>query len=87
MRSAEFKAWFEGFTEALDGLPNEAQWKRICERVATIDGNDLAMHFAPGTRSVDPGFFSLQNGTGAPAYWLSLGRTECLQVGNDGSVE
>lgn len=38
MTLSEFKAWFEGFTEAIDGQPNKKQWKRICERVAQIDG-------------------------------------------------
>lgn len=36
MNLSEFKAWFEGFTEGMDGPPNEAQWKRICERLATV---------------------------------------------------
>ena len=34
----EFKAWFGGFTENLDGPPNEKQWKRIKTRVGEIDG-------------------------------------------------
>ncbi len=36
MNLSEFKAWFEGFTENLDGPPGERAWKRIKERVATI---------------------------------------------------
>lgn len=38
MTPKEFKAWFDGFTEALTGCPNKAQWTRIKERVAEIDG-------------------------------------------------
>lgn len=38
MTLAEFKAWFEGFTEDMDGQPNAKQWKRIKARVAQIDG-------------------------------------------------
>jgi hypothetical protein len=38
MNTAEFKAWFEGFTEAMDRAPNAKQWKRIKERVDEIDG-------------------------------------------------
>lgn len=34
----EFKAWFEGFTESLEGAPSAKQWKRIKEQVAAIDG-------------------------------------------------
>ena len=38
MTQAEFKAWFGGFTEAIDKVPTKAQWARIKERVAEIDG-------------------------------------------------
>lgn len=38
MTLAEFKAWFEGFTETLEAAPNEKQWARIKARVAEIDG-------------------------------------------------
>jgi hypothetical protein len=38
MTPREFKAWFEGFTEAMDGQPTPAQWAKIKERVAQIDG-------------------------------------------------
>lgn len=41
MTLAEFKAWFEGFTESLDGAPSEKQWKRIKARVAEIDGTPI----------------------------------------------
>lgn len=36
MTLSEFKAWFEGFTEAMDGAPGPKAWKRICERVKEI---------------------------------------------------
>lgn len=38
MTPQEFKAWFEGFTEAMTGLPTEAQWEKIKDRVSKIDG-------------------------------------------------
>jgi len=38
MTPAEFKSWFEGFTEAMSGVPTKAQWSRIKERVSQIDG-------------------------------------------------
>jgi hypothetical protein len=38
MTPREFKAWFEGFTEAFTGCPTKAQWARIKERVGEIDG-------------------------------------------------
>jgi hypothetical protein len=37
MTPREFKAWFDGFTEAFSGCPTKAQWARIKERVAEID--------------------------------------------------
>jgi hypothetical protein len=39
MTPNEFKLWFEGYAEALNGLPTEAQWARIKERVAQIGAN------------------------------------------------
>ena len=36
MTASEFKAWFEVFSEAIEGLPTEAQWERIREKVATM---------------------------------------------------
>jgi hypothetical protein len=39
MTPLEFKAWFDGFTEAFEGrVPTKAQWKRVQERVMEIDG-------------------------------------------------
>jgi len=38
MTLAEFKAWFEGYTEGITGAPTEAQFDRIKKKVAAIDG-------------------------------------------------
>jgi hypothetical protein len=38
MTLQEFKSWFEGFTENMQGPPNTEQWKRVQERVKQIDG-------------------------------------------------
>lgn len=38
MTPNEFKAWFDGFTEAFAGCPTKVQWTRIKARVAEIDG-------------------------------------------------
>lgn len=40
MTPKEFKAWFEGFTEAFDRVPSKAQWERVKARVAEIDGRE-----------------------------------------------
>lgn len=41
MTLAEFKAWFEGFTEDMGAAPTAKQWKRIKERVKQIDGTAI----------------------------------------------
>jgi hypothetical protein len=39
MTPSEFKAWFDGFTEAFAGEPPTGkQWKRILARITEIDG-------------------------------------------------
>lgn len=38
MTLTEFKAWFEGFTEDMDGAPSEKQWERIKSRVGEVNG-------------------------------------------------
>ena len=38
MTLAEFKAWFDGYTENVDKQPTQKQWARIKDRVAEIDG-------------------------------------------------
>lgn len=36
MNLSEFKAWFEGFTENLDGAPGQKAWVKIQAKVKTI---------------------------------------------------
>lgn len=38
MTLPEFRAWFDGFTEGMDGPPDAKQWKRIKARVGEITG-------------------------------------------------
>lgn len=38
MTPSEFKAWSDGFTEAIGDRPSDKQWQRIKDRVAEIDG-------------------------------------------------
>ena len=37
MTLQEFKAWFEGFSENIDGAPTDKQWKKIKAKVGEID--------------------------------------------------
>jgi len=41
MTKGEFKAWFEGFSEGIDGVPTKEQWDRVCSRVKEIDGKEI----------------------------------------------
>lgn len=38
---SEFKAWFEGFTEGLEGPPTKAQFDRMKAKVADITGTPV----------------------------------------------
>jgi hypothetical protein len=38
MTPSEFKAWFTGYVENIDGKPSDKQWTRIKARVTEIDG-------------------------------------------------
>lgn len=41
MTPAEFKAWFDGFTEGMDGPPSIKQWEKITAKVKQIDGTSV----------------------------------------------
>jgi len=78
MTLAEFKAWFEGFTEGMEGAPSANQWDRIKERVAQIDGTAITRevvyrdHYWPTiiNRPLEPYISWYGAGTGtAPATW------------------
>lgn len=58
MTLQEFKAWFEGYTEGLEGAPTKAQFDRIKEKVKEITG-------APITERV---YIDWYRQAGAP-YW------------------
>ncbi len=36
MTLAEFKAWLDGFKEAIGEAPTPEQWQRVTEKVATV---------------------------------------------------
>jgi len=67
MTPSEFKAWFDGFTEAFTGCPTKAQWTRIKARVAEIDGKPIT-HTVYVDRYVRP-------------YWTYLGGGVCTTGG------
>jgi hypothetical protein len=66
MTPSEFKAWFDGFTEAFTGCPTKAQWARVKERVAEIDGK-------PTTQTV-----YIDRYVRPSPYWQHLGYSTCV---------
>lgn len=44
MSPSEFKAWLEGFSEAIDGRPTAAQWARIQEQVKKLSAPVSVQH-------------------------------------------
>lgn len=40
MNIREFKAWLEGFEEAIEGAPTESQWKKLKEKLAQVGESD-----------------------------------------------
>ena len=79
MTPQEFKAWFDGFTEALEGTPNEKQWDRIKARVAEINGVSITY----------PVYIDRYYPSYPPRYWYAntlgystfIGGAQCLSAG------
>jgi len=68
MTPNEFKAWFDGFCEGVDGRPTKEQWEKIVLRV-----KDLAEHKA----------IQYRMGTGATERindWTVIGRTDAFTM-------
>ncbi len=87
MTPVEFKAWFDGFTEMLSGVPTKTQWARIKDRVAEIDGRPITEryyidHYWP--RYSYPIFYpGIVSG---PTYWSSGDVNNVGGVGGVGGV-
>lgn len=68
MTNSEFKAWLEGFSEGIDETPTPKQWKKIQEKIKSLDGNSSVHHYyhAPiypqPRRYYDYGLWSHVNG-------------------------
>ncbi|UXN74487.1 hypothetical protein N8D56_04925 [Devosia sp. A8/3-2] len=82
MTLSEFKAWFEGYTEGLDGAPTEKQFKRIKAKVAEITSTPISYPvFIDRYRDVWPRYHE----TGWPqpiVSWASAGTTGGQGVGS-----
>ena len=93
MHLQEFKAWFEGYTEAMKGAPSEKQWARIKEQVKKIDGTwyyswPQYTHTYDRYLPVWPTYYatgSVQNDGGANAAQMSM--TPAYQAGQTDAKE
>ena len=83
MTPNEFKAWFDGFTEAFTGCPTKAQWTRIKARVAEIDGKPVThtVYLDRYIPSVPPNYWYWSN-----RYGLSGSATTCIPTANIGAA-
>lgn len=84
MTLSEFKAWFDGFTEAMDRPPDERQWERVKAKVAEIGvdrapfapewtGIGTAMDYLPKDYTIKANVFGgASNSTGAE--WASFNK-------------
>lgn len=48
----EFLAWFDGFSENIEGAPTEKQWTRIKERIARLAPSEALSTLQPRTAPV-----------------------------------
>lgn len=62
MTLAEFKAWFDGYTESMDGPPSEKQWERIKAKVRGVD--DIRARQMDAFRAATAGKTALPAGFG-----------------------
>lgn len=69
MTPTEFKAWFEGFCEAIDAAPTPEQWAKIKAKVADMGGPVLRIPRPDLDKQFGTGIYSpniAQNGGRAP---------------------
>lgn len=71
MKTNEFKAWFNGFTEGIEGVPTEKQWKRIKQMVKEIDA--IEINYPIFVDRYWPGYQSITWGVGGAGTLNSQG--------------
>jgi hypothetical protein len=78
MNTNEFKAWFEGFTECMEGTPNKKQWEKIKQRVDEITSEPTTVRYF-----YDHYYHPYQTGT----YYISdYSRVGTLVVGGGSAL-
>lgn len=64
----EFKAWLEGFSDAMGDAPTPEQWKKIKEKLARVDAFHLPVAPSPLYPSPNNGYPQI----GQP--WITCGQ-------------
>lgn len=77
MHLSEFKAWFDGFTEEMDGAPTPKQWKKIKDRVKEITAD-----YTPPTVFVDHYYRPWRPYWGYEPYWAATGNANLCGTTN-----
>ena len=66
MHLSEFKAWFQGFTEEMKGLPTKEQWSKIKKHVSEISAD-----YTPATVFVDRYVYPYRRYWDHLPYWCA----------------
>lgn len=61
MTLAEFKAWFEGYTEGMNGPPSGPQWDRIKARIGEIGSSHTGSVDFPSSATTTTSITALFN--------------------------
>lgn len=72
MTQQEFKAWFDGFAEALDGQPNAEQWEKVKQKVAAMGapfGGVVPTVTQPNLIGAPPNAYPYQATSDATVSW------------------
>ena len=94
MTLSEFRAWFEGFTENMDGPPNKKQWDRIQKRVKQIKSNPAPIVVEKWLRPYYDRVWCYNGTDATPRFaantcvtendaYVRLGKADALQIGTD----
>lgn len=90
MNIREFKAWLEGFEEAIEGKPNAVQWKKIKEKLALVTESPTYQYitYTPlyptwyqpwGGPTTFPATITCDATSNASTSWYELGQLEARQ--------
>lgn len=83
MTPSEFRSWFDGFTEAMDGPPSQKQWERIQARVKEITGTPTT--YPVFVERYWPAIHPVLKYPAVP-YWQTQGISTCSRADGVGAI-